>query len=400
MSTLVSPLEPTADHGFSSLGLSPAILRCIDNVGFKDPTPIQKAVIPTALSGRDIIGLAQTGSGKTAAFVLPLAERLTHGKGLRGLILCPTREIALQTKKFLDLFGKDHNLNTVCVIGGMRMGTQINDIKNKPDILVATPGRLFDLMERKVVDLRAIEELVLDEADHMLDMGFLPQIQKILRALPKKRHTMMFSATMPDAIVRLTQSFLHEPVKVDILPEGKAAEGITHKIYMVDPKNRDECLLSLIKEFPENILVFARMKMDADWVARLIERNGHKVEVIHSDRSQAERGQALENFRKGSHRILVATDIAARGIDIPGISLVLNYNVPETVEDYIHRAGRTARASLEGTVATITTWLDKAMLVKIETEIGKKFERCVAPGVEPYVELNLGAAAGGRRRRR
>ncbi len=391
-------LIPQTEQNFSNLGLSEAILNCVDKIGFKTPTPIQVAVIPTALTGRDIVGLAQTGSGKTAAFVLPMAEKLTHGKGLRGLILCPTREIALQTKKFLDLFGENHHLTTACVIGGVRMGGQIKSLKETPDILVATPGRLFDLMERRLVDLHKIEVLVLDEADHMLDMGFLPQIQRILKALPKERHTMMFSATMPGAISRLSETFLKNPLRIDVLPEQRAAVGLTHELYLVDEKDRDACILSLVRKFPDHhVLVFARMKSDADWLSKYLTRQGQMVEVMHSDRSQGERIQALENFRTKSHRILVATDIAARGIDIPGIDLVVNYNMPDTPEDYIHRAGRTARAELLGTVVSIATWMDKPMIARIEDQIKQPLPRCTMDGITPYVELKLG---GGRRRRR
>lgn len=394
---------PMAKAGFESLGLGDAILRCIDNVGFKHPTPIQEAIIPTALSGKDVIGLAQTGSGKTAAFVLPLAERLIHGRGLRGLILCPTREIALQTKAFLDLFGRDHHLMTACLIGGVRMGGQIKDLQNQPDIIVATPGRLYDMVERGHIDLRQIQELVLDEADHMLDMGFLPQITKILKILPRKRHTMMFSATMPGAISRLAQTFLHEPVTVDIIPEGRAAQGITHKLYLVNHIDKDSCLLALLGRSKEVTLIFSRMKMDADWLGRYLTRNSIDVEILHSDRSQQERIKALESFRSGEKRVLIATDIASRGIDIPGIEHVINFDIPENVEDYIHRAGRTARGAAEGVVSTVATRQDMPRVKEIEAAIGKELPRCTIDGVEPYVEFKIKPGhdmrfRGGRRR--
>ncbi|MBI2340126.1 MAG: DEAD/DEAH box helicase [Deltaproteobacteria bacterium] len=371
---------------FESLGLSEAVLKSVRAIGFEHPTPIQCEVIPVALTGKDIIGLAQTGSGKTAAFVLPIAERLTHGHGLRGLIVCPTREIALQTKAFLDLFGKNHHLKTACLIGGVRMGPQISDLRRKPDIVVATPGRLIDHLERRIIGLGQIQELVLDEADHMLDLGFLPQVEEILRSVPRQRHTMMFSATMPAPIERLTQRFLTNPVRIDILPEGKAAEGITHRLYLVEGENKRKCLIALLHQELGSTLVFARRKVDAEWLSHLLEAEGHPVERIHSDLSQSERTAALKGFREGEHRILVATDIASRGIDVPGIQHIINFDIPETVEDYIHRAGRTARMEALGLVSTIATWQDLPMVRDIEAELGQAIPRCVAVGVPPFME--------------
>jgi ATP-dependent RNA helicase RhlE len=391
---------PTLElHNFTSLGLSLPILDCITKIGFTRPTPIQREVIPTALRGQDLIGLAQTGSGKTAAFALPLAERLTHGHGLRGLILCPTREIALQTKEFLDLFGQDHKLVTVCLIGGMRIGGQVRELKRRPDIVVATPGRLYDHMQRHHVKLDQIQELVLDEADHMLDMGFLPQIEKILRAVPPKRHTMMFSATMPGPIERLTRRFLNAPVTVDIRPEGKAAVNLEHKLYLVDWANKQDCLIALLRQCHDTTLIFTRMKSDADFVVKVLERAGLEAEAIHSDRSQRERIDALSGLKVGKHRILVATDIASRGIDVPSIRHIINYDIPENVEDYIHRSGRTARAEAEGIVSTIATWQDKARVREIEAVLGKELVRSEAPGVKPYVEFKLNPAHRMGRRR-
>jgi len=388
----------TTEQTFDSLGLDKAILKSIKGVGFVHPTPIQSAVIPPALEGKDIIGLAQTGSGKTAAFVIPIAERLMHGEGLRGLIVCPTREIALQTKAFLDIFGKHHNLFTACVIGGVKMGPQITALKKGPDIVVCTPGRLLDHMNRKNVRLDKIEELVLDEADHMLDLGFLPQLKKIVEKVPKKRHTMMFSATMPDSIERLARQHLDDAVRIDILPEGRAAEGIEHRLYMVDEYDKKKCLLALIHQELGSTLVFTRRKIDADWLFRVLEKEGQPVSNIHSDRSQRERTKALEGFRQGEHRILVATDIASRGIDIPGIEHIVNFDIPQTVEEYIHRAGRTARMDAKGLVSTICTWMDKEMVAKIEAAIAQEIPRCEIAGVEPYVELKV--KPFGRRARR
>lgn len=391
MRTAAIPQHPveTTDKPFAALGLSEPILASVKRIGFVNPTPIQAAVIPPALMGRDIIGLAETGSGKTAAFCLPLAERLVHGDGrVRGLIVSPTREIALQTKAFLDLFGEEHQLRTVCLIGGVKMGPQLRGLKNHPDIVVATPGRLLDHEERGTVRLDSVDELVLDEADHMLDLGFLPQIQRILERLPRERHTMMFSATMPAAVERLAQRFLRDPLRIDILPEGGAAGGISHRLYLVEPENKRSLLLALLHQELGSTLVFIRRKSDAEWLSGVLEREGHPVERIHSDLSQSQRVQALESFREGEHRILVATDIASRGIDIPRIQHIINFDMPETVEDYIHRAGRTARGALKGLVSSIATWQDKPTIKEIEKKLGEELPRCTVPGVDPYVEMN------------
>lgn len=391
----------TTHETFESLKLSESVLKAIHHIGFKHPTPIQAKIIPMALEGRDLIGLAQTGSGKTAAFVIPVAERLVHHDGISrsplGLILCPTREIALQTKAFLDLFGKHHDLKTACVIGGVKMNPQIRDLEDGPDIVVATPGRLVDHMERRTISLSKVKELVLDEADHMLDMGFLPQIMRILEAVPRDRRTMMFSATMPPPIERLAQRYLIDPLRVDILPQGRAAAGITHRVYLVKTEHKRECLLGLVHQELGSTLIFTRTKLDADWLCGILEREGHPVTKIHSNRSQKERVDALQGFREGEHRILVATGIASRGLDIPAIEHVINFEIPDTVEEYIHRAGRTARAGAIGTVSTIGTWQDKPMIKEVETTLGKEIPRCSVPGVPPYVELKV--KPFGRRRR-
>ena len=395
MLTDAIPQHPvtTTDQNFDNLGLSKEVTDAVRRIGFKNPTPIQAAVLPIALTGRDVIGLAQTGSGKTAAFVLPMADKLTHGNGVRGLILSPTREIALQTKAFLDLFGKDHNLNTACVIGGVKMKPQIDALHANPDIVVATPGRLLDHVKRGNVKLDAIEMLVLDEADHMLDLGFLPQMQEILRRLPRKRHTMMFSATMPDSIEMIAKEFMSDPHRIDITPEGSAAEGITHRIYLVKEEDKRACLVALLQEELGSTLVFTRRKIDAEWLFHILERKGHPVTRIHADRSQGRRVEALAGFREGQHRILVATDIAGRGIDVPGIQHVINFDVPETVEDYIHRGGRTARGSAKGIVSSIATWQDVPIVKQIEETLGEKIPRCTVPGIEAWVESEKKPAA-------
>ena len=385
------PVETTALK-FSELGLSEPILEVVRKIGFENPTPIQAAVIRLALSGKDLIGLAQTGSGKTAAFVLPIADRLTHGRGVRGLVLSPTREIALQTKAFLDLFGVHHNLTTTCLIGGVKQKPQVDELRDLPDIVVATPGRLLDHVRQRNVNLDAIEELVLDEADHMLDLGFLPQIREILRRLPRQRHTMMFSATMPDSIEMIANEFMNKPDRIDITPTGGAATGITHRVYLVKNEDKRNCLLALLTEELGSTLVFVRRKIDAEWLYHILERKGHPVTRMHADRSQGKREAALDGFRQGEHRILVATDIAGRGIDVPGITHVINFDIPENVEDYVHRAGRTARGAALGIVSTVATWQEIPMVAQIEATLGEKIPRCTVPGIEPWVENERPAA--------
>ncbi len=376
----------TVDKRFDQLGLSSEILASVRRVGFEHPTPIQADVIPLALEGRDVIALAETGSGKTAAFVLPLAERLGHGDGLRALIISPTREIALQTQAFVELLGEGHGLTAACLIGGVKMEPQLRAVKKNPDVIIATPGRLLDHVGRGSVRLDSVEELVLDEADHMLDLGFMPQIRRILQKLPKKRRTMMFSATMPEPIERLAREMMDDPVRIDILPAGKTATGISHRLYIVSMDDRRKCLMALLHQELGSTLVFVRTKVDAEWIFAVLEKEGHPVARIHSNRSQGGRVQALDKFRKGSHRILVATDIAGRGIDVPGITHVINYDLPETVEDYIHRAGRTARGDREGIVSSIVTWQEIKVVERIEAELGAPIPRCSVPGVSEWIE--------------
>lgn len=380
------PVE-TTDRDFAGLGLEPAVLEVVDRIGFEHPTPIQAAVIPDAIAGTDLIGLAETGSGKTAAFVLPIVQRLRSGAGVRALIVSPTREIALQTRAFLDLFRKSRlRVNSACLIGGVKIGPQFDQLRSGPDVLVVTPGRLLDHMERGTATLDAVEELVLDEADHMLDLGFMPQIHRIVSQLPRRRHTMLFSATMPPPIERLAQRYMNDPVRIDLSPKG-AASGIEHRLYLVDEKDKKSCALALLDTVPGSTLVFTKRRSDAEWLCRILERRRHSVARIHSDRSQRRRVAALESFRAGRRRILVATNIAARGIDVRGIEHILNYDLPDTPEDYIHRAGRTARGAAEGVVSSIGTWLDRSLIRQIETALGHPLPRCEAEGVTPYREM-------------
>jgi len=373
-------------RSFAALGLGEVGLRAVARAGFTRPWPIQEKVIPVALTDRDVVGLAETGSGKTAAFCLPLLERLARTEGTRAVMLSPTREIALQTQRFLATVAGEAGLASVAVVGGLAIGPQIQALRRKPCFVVATPGRLLDHLDRRTLDPSRVEELVLDEADHMLDLGFLPQINSILERLPAGRRTTMFSATMPAAIERLARRFMRDPVFVDLRPAGGAAAGIRHELYLVAEEDKKACLLAILAGDTGSTLVFMRRKVDADWASRQLELEGHPVDRIHSDRSQSQRLRALEGFREGEHRILVATDVAARGLDIPRIERIVNFDMPETVEDYIHRAGRTARGDREGTVSTIATWREKGMVREIEGALGLALPRCEAEGVKPYVE--------------
>ncbi len=282
------------------------------------------------------------------------------------------------------------------------MNPQIRELRAGPDIVVATPGRLQDHLDCGNVHLDQVEELVLDEADRMLDMGFLPQIESIIREVPRQRHTMMFSATMPPTIESLARRYLTNPLRIDILPEGRAAEGITHRLYLVEEPNKKPCLLALLHQELGSTLVFTRTRLDANWILRILEKEGHPASNIHSDRTQKERIEALEGFRSGEHRILVATDIASRGIDVQGIQHIINFDMPGSVEEYIHRAGRTARGDAVGIVSTIATWQDKPMIREIEEALGESLPRCTLPGIEPYVEIKVrpfGRQARRRKRR-
>lgn len=339
--------QPQNPSGFSRLGLSPKLLAAFSHLQFHTPTPIQEKIIPIAITGKDVIGIAQTGTGKTLAFGLPMIQRVGSGHG-RGLVIVPTRELAQQVDAHLQDVGRSLGLRTSVLIGGEAMPKQLRQIERRPHILVATPGRLLDHLGQKTVRLDDVRILVLDEADRMLDMGFAPQIKRILEAIPRERQTMLFSATMPQQIVKIASSAMKLPVRVEVAPAGTAAERVAHELFVV-PKDQKLALLEkLLHEYKGTVLVFSRTKHGAKKVARQVSHFGHRAAEIHSNRSLNQRRDALEGFKSGKYRVLVATDIAARGIDVRGIELVLNYDLPQNAEDYVHRIGRTGRAGREG----------------------------------------------------
>ncbi|HEY4952096.1 MAG TPA: DEAD/DEAH box helicase [Verrucomicrobiae bacterium] len=362
---------------FTALGLSEKILEGVKAMGYIDPTPIQLRAIPLILSGRDVIGSAQTGTGKTAAFALPILSKLAqHAPGPRVLILEPTRELAAQVETAIRDYSRFTNLRTTVVYGGVGYGRQTDELRAGADIVVATPGRLIDHMEKGTVRLDKVEFLVLDEADRMLDMGFLPDVRRILDRCPRQRQTALFSATIPPQIETLIKWAMHNPETIEIGARRTPAETVKHVIYPVSDSQKSDLLLQLLERVNYNsVLVFCRTKHGADRIAGLLKRNNHAVAVLHSNRTQREREQALQGFRNGKFEVLVATDIAARGLDIADVSHVINYDVPQHPEDYIHRIGRTGRAEASGDAFTIMTAEDAPHVFAIERFISQKIPR-------------------------
>ena len=362
---------------FLKLGLSPATLEGVRAAGYITPTPIQLRGIPLVLAGRDIIGSAQTGTGKTAAFALPILTKLDrHAPGPRALILEPTRELAAQVETAIRDFARFTNLKVSVVYGGVGYGRQLDELRAGTDVLAATPGRLLDHLERGTVRLDKVQFLVLDEADRMLDMGFLPDVRRIVDRCPRQRHTSLFSATIPPQIETLIQWAMNKPETIEIGARRTPAETVKHVIYPVSDSQKSDLLLELLKRVNFNsVLIFCRTKHGADRVVGLLKRNNHAVAVLHSNRTQKEREQALKGFRDGRFEVLVATDIAARGLDIADVSHVINYDVPQHPEDYIHRIGRTGRAEAHGDAFTIMTAEDGSHVFAIERFISQKIPR-------------------------
>ncbi len=346
----VTPLPP----GFYGLGIAPKLLDILWRLKYRTPTPIQQKSIPVAIEGSDLIGVAQTGTGKTLAFGIPLIQRLSQAKG-KGLIILPTRELALQADEVFRQIGQGIGLRTAVLIGGASMNLQIQSIRRKPHVYIVTPGRLLDHLEQKTLDLRDVKVLVLDEADRMLDMGFAPQIKRILQSVPADRQTLLFSATMPSEIVKIASNYMKLPVQVEIARPGTTAERVTQELYVVNKEDKPHLLKKILQQHRGSVLVFTRTKHGASKVARQVRTLGHSSSEIHSNRSLNQRRDALDGFKNGKYRVLVATDIAARGIDVKNIELVVNYDLPSQAEDYVHRIGRTGRAGEAGRAISIAT---------------------------------------------
>lgn len=363
--------------GFNKLGLSHTMMQGVTAMGYTEPTPIQLRAIPLILERRDVIGSAQTGTGKTAAFALPILSQLgAHEPNPRVLVLEPTRELAAQVETAFRDFARFTDLRVAVVFGGVGYGLQREALRKGVDVLVATPGRLLDLMHQGACRLDRVRFLVLDEADRMLDMGFLPDVRRILQKCPRERHTSLFSATVPPEIETLIQWAMRSPETIEIGARRTPAETVKHVIYPVSDSQKTDLLLELLKRVNyESVIVFCRTKYGADRVAHLLKRNNHAVAVLHSNRTQREREQALRGFRDGRFEVLVATDIAARGLDIADVSHVINYDVPQHPEDYIHRIGRTGRMEAKGDAFTLMVAEDGRHVQAIERFIGQKISR-------------------------
>jgi ATP-dependent RNA helicase RhlE len=369
-------MQPT----FDALGLSPALLRAVRELGFTTPTPVQAAAIPPALAGKDVLASAQTGTGKTAAFGIPLIERLMTlpRKKTRALILAPTRELAAQIAAHLTALAKGTNLRIASIYGGVGFGAQFAAFARGTEIIVATPGRLMDLMGQGSARLDDISLLVLDEADRMLDMGFLPAVKRIVAKVPAQRQTLFFSATIAPEVLKLTRDLLKDPVRVEVTPHSNSttAEGITHTAYAVDQMQKTNLFVELLKDNTiYSALAFTRTKARANRLALALEKHNISTERIHGDRSQAQRTRALADFKRGKLRVLVATDVAARGIDIAELGHVVNYDVPMVPEDYVHRVGRTARAELTGDAITFVSRDEERLFRDIEKAVGRRLPR-------------------------
>jgi ATP-dependent RNA helicase RhlE len=360
--------------GFSGLGISPSILAALDKLKLTSPTPIQRQAIPVGIAGDDIIGIAQTGTGKTYAFGIPMLQQLAQNKG-KGLILLPTRELALQVAENLQTLGRSFGLRAVTLIGGESFVKQLAAIKANPHIIVATPGRLIDHLGRRTVRLDTVKMLVLDEADMMLDMGFMPQVNEILRQVPTDRQTMLFSATMPQAIAELASKYMKLPVNIEVAPAGTTAEKVNQDIIVVSKDGKFAQLEKLLADCSGSVLIFTRTKYGAKSLTSRLRRIKFEAAEIHSNRSLNQRREALDGFKAGKYQALVATDIAARGIDVKGIELVVNFDLPSHADDYVHRIGRTGRAGMAGRAVSLATpdqWKD---IRDIEKLIQKEIPR-------------------------
>jgi ATP-dependent RNA helicase RhlE len=396
LTDIIETPETNAPTSFAELMLAPELLRAVADAGYTTPTPIQARAIPLILRGRDIMGLAQTGTGKTAAFTLPIVQRLLGGpRRARALILTPTRELAVQVRESFARYAEHSGLAIIDVYGGVPLGPQEQALRAGVDVIVATPGRLLDHMERQNVAFDDLEVLVLDEADRMLDMGFAPQLNRIVADIPKYRQTLLFSATMPPEVEALARKYLRKPVVVQVGMRTQAASTVTHAVYPVPRDRKSELLVELLRKTElDSVLVFTRTKHGADKVVRKLDSEGISSLAMHSEKSQGQRTDALDQFKKGTIRVLVATDIAQRGLDIAGISHVINYDVPAQAEDYVHRIGRTGRAAATGDAFTFMAADEISMVRLIERTLGQPIPRISVPGYDfGTVALEVAATA-------
>ncbi len=364
---------------FDNLGLAPRLVRKLADQGITQPTPIQTKAIPHALGGRDVMGIAQTGTGKTAAFGLPIVHNLLKANGkpdpktARGLILAPTRELAKQIADNLAAYTRETHLKVNLVVGGASINAQVNRLQRGTDLLVATPGRLIDLIERKAIRLDVTHYLVLDEADQMLDMGFINALRRIAPLLPKKRQTMLFSATMPKLMAELAGAYLLDPIRVEVSPPGKPADKVSQSLHFVEKSGKTKLLIEHLSEYPADLsLVFTRTKHGADRLTKALENEGFAAGAIHGNKSQGQRERAIKAFKSGKLKVLVATDVAARGLDIPGVRHVYNYDLPNVPENYVHRIGRTARAGRDGRAVAYCSAEEMAELKAIHKTMGRE----------------------------
>ncbi len=392
-------MSNAAAESFYGLGLAPNLLKRLEEIQFVTPTPIQHKAIPIGVRGEDLIGIAQTGTGKTLAFSLPLIQRIS-ATNKQGLILCPTRELAIQVCETLEMVGKPFKLRSVLIIGGAPIFRQTKALKSNPHVIVATPGRLIDHLEQGNVRLEKTGILVLDEADRMLDMGFEPQIKRIMMNMPRERQTMLFSATMPPKISKIAQQYMKTPLRVEVAPAGTAAETVEQELFVI-PRNQKLALLEqLLQEYQGTVLVFSRTKHGAKKICRVINKMGHPAAELHSNRTLPQRRKALDGFKSGKFRVMVATDIAARGIDVTEIELVVNYDLPENPEDYVHRIGRTGRAGHVGKAISFACPEQGKDVDAIERLINTRLPIREVPkleGISPEYKKIMASRSSGRR---
>ncbi len=379
-------IQQTGGPSFFGLGIAPKLLDALQRLKFTTPTPIQFKAIPVAVEGKDLVGIAQTGTGKTLAFSIPMLQRLSATKG-QGLVLLPTRELALQVNETLERLGRSFGLRTAVLIGGASMEKQKSQMRANPHVMVATPGRLIDHLDQRIVNLSRVAVLVLDEADRMLDMGFAPQLKKILAVVPRERQTMLFSATMPDEIARMAAAHMRLPIRVEIARAGSAAERVEQEFFVVRKEDKIRLLDKLLAEHHGTVLVFSRTKHGAKKITRAVKHMGHSAAEIHANRSLAQRREALDGFKSGRYRVLVATDIAARGIDVTGIELVVNFDLPDQAEDYVHRIGRTGRAGRSGKAISFATPDQTADIRQIERLVRLRLPPSPLPDLPPHRQM-------------